>query len=156
MVYYRRRGRLVRFRSGRPFVWFHRRWRGLRLRSNYAKMRLKIGGVSRIIHRTKGRWTVRYKGKLRRILLRGRRFGIFIGGKWKYVPARGGALQIRYGGMWRRVRNCCNKLKAVLRGRLRRIRLRYGKAKMRGKKGWSRLLRQGFRKFRLKRLKGTL
>lgn len=153
MVYYKRRGRPIRFRNGRPFVWLHRRWKGLRVRSNYAKMRIRIGGVLRIIHRVKGQWTVHYQGKSRKIKLRGRRFGIRVGGKWKYIPARGGALQIRYGRMWRRVRNCCNKLKAVLRGRLRRIRLRYGKAKMRGKKGWSRLLRKGFGKFRLKRLR---
>ena len=154
MVHYGRKGRPIRFRRGRPLVWYRKKWRGFRRRKTYVKMRLRYGGKWRLVKKRRRRWTIRYRGKIRRVTLRGRRFGIRIGGRWKYLPSRGGALQIRYGRMWRRVRNCCNKLRAVLRGRLRRIRLRYGKATMRGKKGWTKLLRKAVRRFNFRKVRG--
>lgn len=154
MVRYKRRGRPIRFRGGRPRIWLKKTWKGFRRRKTYAKMRLKYGGRWRYVKRWRGRWTIMYRKRRRRVTLRGRRFGIRIGRRWRYVPSRGGTLQIRYGRMWRRVRNCCNKLRAVLRGRLRRIRLRYGKAKVRGRKGWRKIRRKGRGKFRLRKFRG--
>ena len=154
MVHYKRRGRLIRFRRGRPKVWLNKKWKGFRRRKNYVKMRLRYAGKWRYVKRWRGRWTIKYRNRRVRVTLRGRRFGIRIGRRWRYLPARGGTLQIRYGRMWRRVRNCCNKLRAVLRGRLRRIRLRYGKAKVRGRKGWRAIRRKGRRRFRFRRLRG--
>ena len=144
MVHYKRKGRRIHIRRGRARVWYRRKWTGLRRsRKTQVKMRLRYRGRWRYVKSWHGRWTIRYKGKRRRLTLRGRRFGIRIRGRLKYVPAGGGTLQIRYGKMWRRVRKCCNKLRAVLRGRLRRIRLRYGKAKMQGRKGWTQIRRKG-------------
>lgn len=154
LVRYKRKGRPIHFRRGRPLIWFRNKWKGFRRRKAYVKMRLRYRGMWRPVKKWRGRWTIKYQGRKRRITLRGRRFGIRIGGRWKYVPSRGGALQVRYGRIWRRVRNCCNKLRAVLRGRLRRIRLRYGKARMRGRKGWSKLLRKDVRRFSLRKFRG--
>ena len=154
MVHYKRKGRPIRFRRGRPRIWNGKKWKSFRQRKTYVKMRLRYGGRWRLVKKWRGRWTMKYRGKRRRVTLRGRRFGIRIGGRWRYIPSRGGALQLRYGRMWRRVRNCCNKLRAVLRGRLRRIRLRYGKARMRGRKGWTKLLRKAVSRFSLRKFRG--
>lgn len=153
MVYYKRKGRPIRFRRGRPLLWYSKKWKGFRRRKTYVKMRLRYGGKWRLVKKWRGAWTIKYRGKRRRVTLRGRRFGIRIGRRWRYVPSRAGALQLRYGRIWRRVKNCCNKLRAVLRGRLRRIRLRYGKARMRGRKGWTKLLRKVVRTFSLRKLR---
>ena len=155
MVHYKRKGRRIHIRRGNARVWYRRKWTGLRRgRKTQVKMRLRYRGRWRYVKSWRGRWTIRYKGKRRRLTLRGRRFGIRIRGRLKYVPAGGGTLQIRYGKMWRRVRKCCNKLRAVLRGRLRRIRLRYGKAKMQGRKGWTQIRRKGSGPFGF-RIRGT-
>ena len=144
MVYYKRKGRKLHIRRGQVRVWYQGKWTGFkRGRKTQVKMRLRYGGRWRYVKRRRGRWTISYRGKRRKLTLRGRGFAIRIKGRLKYVPARGGTLQIRYGKMWRRVRKCCNKLRAVLRGRLRRIRLRYGKASMRGRKGWKKIRRKG-------------
>lgn len=153
VVNYRRKGRVLRFLRGRPRLYYRKKWIKFGRRKTLVKLRLRLGGRWRYVIRRRGRWTIRYMRKIRRVILRGRRFGVRFRGRWRYVPSRGGTLQIRYGKIWRRVRNCCNKLRAVLRGRLRRIQLRRGRARMRGRYGW-RKIRRKTSKFRLRRVRG--
>ena len=154
VVRYKRKERPIYFRRGRPRVLYRKKWRGFRQRKIPAKIRLRYGGKWRYVTRYRRSWTIKYLGRRRKITLRGSRFGIRIGRRWRYVPARGGTLQIRHGRKWRRVRNCCNKLRAVLRGRLRRVQFRYGKAKMRGRKGWTPIYRGKNRNFKFRRIRG--
>lgn len=155
MVYYKGKGRPFHFRRGKAEILVRRKWTGFVRKKTPVKLRLWYGGAWRYVVKRRRGWHISYGGRLLRVTLRGRRFGIRIGGRWRYLPSRGGTLQVRYGGIWRRVRNCCNKLRAVLRGRLRRIRLRNGKAKMRTRaRAWMNVRRKVYHRFRLRRIKG--
>lgn len=133
-VYYKKKGRPVRLRQGKPQIFIRKRWIEFGRRKVPVVMRLRFNGWRPVV-KLGGVWKIYYSGSYRRIKLRGNQFGILINGRWKYVSTRG-TLQIRRRKIWRWVRNCCNRLRAVLRGKLRRIRLRNGQALMRQGRIW--------------------
>ena len=152
-VFYNKKRRPIRLHRGKPQIFYERRWIGFDRRKVPVVMRLRYKGAWRRVVKRRGKWRIYYGTSYRRVKLRGHQFGILISGRWRYLPARG-TLQIRYRKMWRRVRNCCNRLRAVLRGKQRRIRLRNGKALVRKGLKWRKISKRYRSRFRLGQIQG--
>ena len=156
-VYFRRKRRPFRVNNnGKPQLFYKNRWFGFGRRKVPLIMRLRYRNSWRAVVKRKGRWCIRVGAGYRKLILRGHRFGVRINGRWQYLQARN-RLQIRFRNRWRWVRNCCNRLRAVLHGKLRRIRLRGGQAMYKTNNGKWRSIRSGsFRSvsFRLRRIRG--
>lgn len=151
-VYFRRKRRPFRVNNnGKPQLFFKNRWFGFGRRKVPLIMRLRYRNSWRAVVKRKGRWCIRVGAGYRKLILRGHRFGVRVNGRWQYLQASN-KLQIRFRNRWRWVRNCCNRLRAVLRGKLRRIRLRGGQAMYRTNNGKWRSIRSG--SFRLRRIRG--
>lgn len=155
-VYFRRKRRPFRVNNnGKPQLFYKNRWFGFGRRKVPLIMRLRYRNSWRAVVKRKGRWCIRVGAGYRKLILRGHRFGVRINGRWQYLQARN-RLQIRFRNRWRWVRNCCNRLRAVLHGKLRRIRLRGGQAMYKTNNGKWRSIRSGsFRSvsFRLRRIR---